>query len=112
MDTSAIIDGRIADIVASGFICGTLVVPRFVLGELQHIADDRQPPAQPRPARAGVLSVLQKDHRIASSLTDEDARGVKARSTPSSSRSLALGSGVILTTDYNLNRVAELQGVG
>ena len=46
VDTSAIIDGRIVDVVASGFISGTLVVPRFVLGELQHIADDSQPVAQ------------------------------------------------------------------
>ena len=71
LDTSAIIDGRLVDVVASGFLWGTLVVPRFVLGELQHIADDAKPDRRGRGRRGlEVLSVLQKDHRIDLELTD------------------------------------------
>ncbi len=62
LDTSAIIDGRIVDVVASGFLSGLLVVPRFVLGELQHIADDSHPGRRNRGRRGmDVLAVLQKD---------------------------------------------------
>ena len=76
VDTSAIIDGRIVDIVASGFVSGTLIVPRFVLGELQHIADDSQPNRRSRGRRGlDVLSVLQKDHRVDLELSDEDEPG-------------------------------------
>ena len=76
VDTSAIIDGRIVDVVASGFLSGTLVVPRFVLGELQHIADDSQPRRRSRGRRGlDVLSVLQKDHRVDLELSDEDEPG-------------------------------------
>ena len=79
LDTSAIIDGRLVDVVASGFLAGTLVVPRFVLGELQHIADDADPARRSRGRRGlEVLSVLQKDHRIDLDLSDEDVPGVKA----------------------------------
>ena len=79
LDTSAIIDGRLVDVVASGFLYGTLVVPRFVLGELQHIADDEQAGRRTRGRRGlEVLSVLQKDHRVDLELTDEDAHEIKA----------------------------------
>ena len=56
LDTSAIIDGRLVDVVASGFLSGTLVVPRFVLGELQHIADDAQPGRRNRGRAAWMCS--------------------------------------------------------
>jgi uncharacterized protein YacL len=111
LDTSAIIDGRLVDVVASGFLAGTLVVPRFVLGELQHIADDSDPARRSRGRRGlDVLSVLQKDHRIDMDLSDEDVPGVKAVDAKLVALALAHG-GVVLTTDYNLNRVAQLQGV-
>lgn len=111
VDTSAIIDGRVVDVVASGFLGGLLVVPRFVLGELQHIADDSHPGRRNRGRRGmDVLSVLQKDHRIDVEMSAED--------DPSSSTVDAKLVGLaqkrkaaILTTDYNLNRVAQLQGV-
>jgi uncharacterized protein YacL len=111
VDTSAIIDGRIVDIVASGFISGTLVVPRFVLGELQHIADDSQPSRRSRGRRGlDVLSVLQKDHRVDLELSDEDEPGTSTVDAKLVGLALRRGAG-ILTTDYNLNRVAQLQGV-
>ena len=111
VDTSAIIDGRVVDVVASGFLYGTLVVPRFVLGELQHIADDSEPGRRARGRRGlEILSVLQKDHRVALELTNEDARDVSAVDA----KLVALAGArraAVLTTDYNLNRVAQLQGV-
>jgi uncharacterized protein YacL len=111
LDTSAIIDGRLVDVVASGFLWGTLVVPRFVLGELQHIADDSKPDRRGRGRRGlEVLSVLQKDHRIDLELTDEDAPEIKAVDAKLVALARARGAAV-LTTDYNLNRVAQLQGV-
>ena len=111
VDTSAIIDGRIVDIVASGFLSGTLVVPRFVLGELQHISDDSQPSRRSRGRRGlDVLSVLQKDHRVSLELSDEDEAGTSTVDAKLVGLALRRGAG-ILTTDYNLNRVAQLQGV-
>lgn len=111
VDTSAIIDGRVVDVVASGFLGGLLVVPRFVLGELQHIADDSHPGRRNRGRRGmDVLSVLQKDHRIDVEMSGEDDPGsstVDAKLVALAQRRKA----AILTTDYNLNRVAQLQGV-
>jgi uncharacterized protein YacL len=111
MDTSAIIDGRVADVVASGFLSGKLIVPRFVLGELQHIADDADPGRRSRGRRGlEILSILQKDHRVALELTDEDA--AEASAVDAKLVALARSRGAaVLTTDYNLNRVAQLQGV-
>jgi uncharacterized protein YacL len=111
MDTSAIIDGRVVDVVASGFLSGLLVVPRFVLGELQHIADDSHPGRRNRGRRGmDVLSVLQKDHRIEVEMSTEDDPGVST--VDAKLISLAQQhDAAILTTDYNLNRVAQLQGV-
>ena len=111
VDTSAIIDGRVVDVVASGFLGGLLVVPRFVLGELQHIADDSHPGRRNRGRRGmDVLSVLQKDHRIEVEMSAEDDPGASTVDT----KLVALAQkrkAAILTTDYNLNRVAQLQGV-
>lgn len=111
VDTSAIIDGRLVDVVASGFLAGTLIVPRFVLGELQHIADDAQAGRRSRGRRGlEVLSVLQKDHRVVLEFTDEDAPEVRAVDAKLVALARAR-TAAVLTTDYNLNRVAQLQGV-
>jgi uncharacterized protein YacL len=111
LDTSAIIDGRIVDVVASGFLTGLLVVPRFVLGELQHIADDSHPGRRSRGRRGlDVLAVLQKDHRIGIDVSSDDEPSVSTVD----GKLVALAQkrkAAILTTDYNLNRVAQLQGV-
>jgi uncharacterized protein YacL len=111
LDTSAIIDGRIVDVVAAGFLTGVLIVPRFVLGELQHIADDTHPGRRNRGRRGlDVLAVLQKDHRIGVEISMDDEPGVST--VDGKLVALALRrKAAILTTDYNLNRVAQLQGV-
>ncbi|MEX1171758.1 MAG: PIN domain-containing protein [Chloroflexota bacterium] len=111
VDTSAIIDGRIAEIVESGFIYGTLVVPRFVLDELQHIADSSDTLRRNRGRRGlEILSRMQKEPGTPVEIVEDaipDVAEVDAKLV-----ALALlRSRVILTNDFNLNRVADLQGV-
>ena len=110
VDTSAIIDGRIADISQTGFITNTLVVPRFVLEELQHIADSADGLKRNRGRRG--LEILQrlKDSRVPIEISDIDAEN-----TPEVDAKLVKIARQwhcsIITNDFNLNRVAELQGV-
>jgi uncharacterized protein YacL len=111
VDTSAIIDGRIAEIVESGFIYGTLVVPRFVLEELQHIADSSDTLRRNRGRRGlEILARMQKEPGTPVEIVEDDVPDV----TEVDAKLVALArtrSRVILTNDFNLNRVAELQGV-
>jgi uncharacterized protein YacL len=111
VDTSVLIDGRIAEIVESGFIYGTLVVPRFVLEELQHIADSSDTLRRNRGRRGlEILNRMQRDQRTPVEIVDDDAPGVAevdAKLVELAKRR----SRVVLTNDFNLNRVAELQGV-
>jgi uncharacterized protein YacL len=111
VDTSALIDGRINDVVASGFLYGTMIVPRFVVDELQSIADNRDQARRVRGRRGlEVLAVLQKDPRVAVELSDEDPQNVDkvdAKLIELASRR----SAGILTNDFNLNRVAQLHDV-
>jgi uncharacterized protein YacL len=111
VDTSAIIDGRIADLAATGFLEGILVVPRFVLDELRHIADSSDPLRRNRGRRGlEVLGRLRRDENVALEVLDV---GV-SNGNEVDSQLVQLGRSMksaILTTDYNLNRVAELQGV-
>ena len=111
VDTSAIIDGRIAEIVESGFIYGTLVVPKFVLEELQHIADSSDTLRRNRGRRGlEILNRMQKDSTTPIEILDEDVPEV----AEVDAKLVALArvrSKAILTNDFNLNRVAELQGV-
>ena len=111
VDTSAIIDGRIAEIVESGFIYGTLVVPRFVLEELQHIADSSDTLRRNRGRRGlEILNRMQKDAATPVEIVEDDFPAV----VEVDAKLVALAmerSRVILTNDFNLNRVAELQGV-
>lgn len=111
VDTSVIIDGRIADICATGFISGTLLVPRFVLNELQHIADSPDVLRRNRGRRGlEILSRLQKDSETHIDISEADAEGV--REVDSKLVRLAREMGcAIMTNDYNLNSVAKLQGV-
>jgi uncharacterized protein YacL len=110
LDTSVIIDGRIADVVRSGFIRGTLIVPRFVLGELQYFADSSDSSRRERGRRGlEMLSKMQKEENVKVELSDEDPPGSGADSKlVTLARSLAVP---IMTNDYGLNRVAELQGI-
>ena len=111
VDTSAIIDGRIAEIVESGFIYGTLVVPRFVLDELQHIADSSDTLRRNRGRRGlEILSRMQKDARTPVEIAEDRFPEI----TEVDAKLVALArqrSRAILTNDFNLNRVAELQGI-
>jgi uncharacterized protein YacL len=111
VDTSAIIDGRISDIVATGFLGGTLVVPRFVLQELQHIADSPDPLRRNRGRRGlDVLNRLQKEALVPLEIGEGDpdpTLEVDAKLV----RMARVAGCAIITNDYNLNRVAGIQGV-
>jgi uncharacterized protein YacL len=109
VDTSAIIDGRLPDLLATGFVEGELVVPLFVLEELQHVADSPDPQRRARGRRGlDVVEQLRASHAVSTpevvyrDLTEVDAKLLR----------LAVDRGAaILTTDYNLNKVARIQGV-
>ena len=111
VDTSAVIDGRIVDIAHTGFVLGTLVVPRFVLDELQRIADSPDAMRRNRGRRGlEMLSALQKDPIAAveiSEATYPEVAEVDAKLMAYARDHRA----AILTNDYNLNRVADLQGI-
>jgi len=111
LDTSAIIDGRIADISQTGFIFGTLVVPRFVLNELQRIADSADTMRRNRGRRGlEMLNRLQKDATVPIEITDADVEGIAEVDSKLVKMARTLHCPII-TNDFNLNRVAELQGV-
>jgi uncharacterized protein YacL len=111
LDTSVIIDGRISDICKTGFIRASLMVPNFVLLELQHIADSSDPLRRNRGRRGmDVLKYLQEECPVPINFTDMDVSNVREVD----SKLVALArelSCPIMTNDYNLNRVADLQGV-
>ena len=111
VDTSALIDGRITDVVASGFLYGTLVVPRFVVDELQGIADHRDQGRRARGRRGlEMLALLQKDPRVAIELSDEDPQNVDKVDAKLIELASRRHAGII-TDDFNLNRVAHLHDV-
>jgi len=111
LDTSVIIDGRIADICRTGFVQGELVVPLFVLNELQHVADSADTLRRNRGRRGlEILRQLQEESPVPVRLVDEDLPTVREVDD----KLIALAKemdAAILTNDYNLNRVAELQSV-
>ncbi len=111
LDTSAIIDGRIKDISQTGFIYGKLVVPRFVLEELQHIADSADTMRRNRGRRGlEILNTLQKEATVPVEITDENIEGIAEVDGKLVKMARNLHCAII-TNDFNLNRVAELQGV-
>ena len=111
VDTSAIIDGRIADVSQTGFINGTLVIPRFVLDELRHIADSPDSLRRNRGSRGlEILTKLRKEAIVPVQVLDVD--GWDGMEVDGKLVKLAKSLKVpIVTTDYNLNRVAGIQGV-
>jgi uncharacterized protein YacL len=111
VDTSVIIDGRIADIAAAGFVPGRLVVPRFVLAELQNIADSEDAMRRGRGRRGlEVLNQLREAKDVEVEIIGDDVTGI--REVDAKLVALAQKFGCrVLTTDYNLNRVAQIQGV-
>ncbi|MBO8129341.1 MAG: PIN/TRAM domain-containing protein [Peptococcaceae bacterium] len=113
LDTSAIIDGRIADLCSSGFLEGVLVVPSFVLEELQHIADSSDVLKRNRGRRGlDVLNYIRSQSETKVQICEnvkglEDTSEVDAKLVKLAKR---MGAKII-TNDFNLNKVAELQGV-
>ncbi|MDX1378943.1 MAG: PIN domain-containing protein [Anaerolineales bacterium] len=111
LDTSVIIDGRVADIAKTGFLPGTLLIPRFVLNELQYIADSPDGLRRQRGRRGmEVLAELQRIPSILVRISDIDAEGVREVDD----KLVVLARQLkcpILTNDFNLNKIAELQGV-
>ncbi|MFW6113309.1 MAG: PIN/TRAM domain-containing protein [Actinomycetota bacterium] len=111
LDTSVIIDGRITDICHSGFLEGELVVPRFVLNELQGIADSDDPLKRNRGRRGlDALNSLQRQDRVEVRIEEQDFPELGAVDSKLIALAKALNSPVV-TNDFNLNKIAELQGV-
>jgi uncharacterized protein YacL len=111
VDTSAIIDGRIADIADSGFLFGILEIPRFVLDEVQRLADSSDAMRRTRGRRGlEILARMRKTGSTPVQVIDEDVPGTPE--VDSKLVALAKRSGrAVLTNDLNLNRIADLQGV-
>lgn len=111
LDTSVIIDGRIADICKTGFIEGPLVIPEFVLEELQHIADSSDGLKRNRGRRGlDILHRIQKELDI--EIIIHDKKFEETFEVDSKLLKLTqLLNGRIITNDYNLNKVAEVQGI-
>lgn len=111
LDTSVIIDGRIADICKTGFIEGKLVIPRFVLNELQHIADSSDDLKRVRGRRGlDILNSIQKEMDMEVEISDVDFEDIPEVD----SKLLKLAetiNGKVVTNDFNLNKVAQFQGV-
>lgn len=111
VDTSAIIDGRIADLAATGFLEGSLVVPRFVLRELQRLADGGDAQKRNRGKRGfDVLQRLQGLGSVTVEIVDDDveeSREVDLKLLELARRRHA----ALLTTDYNLNRFGDISGI-
>lgn len=111
LDTSVIIDGRIADICKTGFIEGTLVIPEFVLEELQHIADSSDLLKRNRGRRGlDILNKIQKELDVKVLIYEGDFEEI----TEVDSKLVRLAKvlrGKVVTNDFNLNKVCELQGV-
>jgi uncharacterized protein YacL len=111
LDTSVIIDGRISDITETGFLEGPLLIPQFVLNELQHIADSSDPVKRTRGKRGlEVLQHIQKQANVDVRIVDKDYPSV--REVDAKLIELAKeDQGKIITNDSNLNKVAQLQGI-
>ena len=111
LDTSVIIDGRIADISQTGFIPGTMLVPRFVLNELQHIADSPDALRRNRGRRGlDMLNRLKEESVVPVRITDMDAPDAHQVDDKLIQLAKSLRCPIV-TNDYNMNRVAQLQGV-
>lgn len=112
VDTSVIIDGRIADICASGFVEGTLMVPRFVLQELQHIADSSEVLRRAKGRRGlDILKQLQEpDSKVRLQIIEDNPQDVK-EVDGKLVRLAVQYKAKVLTNDFNLNKVAQIEGV-
>jgi uncharacterized protein YacL len=111
IDTSVIIDGRIVDVCETGFLEGSFIIPQFILQELQHIADSSDSLRRARGRRGlDILHKIQKMNNIDVKIVDEDFPKIKEVDAKLVALAKVLGAKII-TNDFNLNKVAELQGV-
>ncbi len=112
IDTSAIIDGRIADICETGFLDGAFIIPQFILHELQHIADSSDSLRRTRGRRGlNMLQRIQKSPDVKVRIVDEDFPRIKEVDAKLVALARAM-NGKVITTDFNLNKVCEVQGIG
>ncbi len=113
LDTSVIIDGRILDIAKTGFLEGTIILPRFILTELQSVADSKDPNKRSRGRRGlDVVKALQKVSFLEIVITEVGLKDLDADSVDSGLIVFAQKiGGKILTTDYNLNKVAQIRDI-
>lgn len=111
LDTSTIIDGRIVDICNAGFLEGKIVVPSFVLEELHHISDSADPTKRSRGRRGlDVIDILQKGQKMNVGVENIEDLGV-TEVDDKLVRAAKKFDGIIITNDFNLNKVASIQGV-
>jgi uncharacterized protein YacL len=111
LDTSVIIDGRVADIVETGFLGGILVIPEFVLQELQHIADSSDPTRRVRGRRGlDVIKRLQQEKMVEVRIDRQDFDNLNDVDAKLVALALRLNAKIV-TNDYNLSKVAEVQGI-
>ncbi|RHW33874.1 PIN/TRAM domain-containing protein [Neobacillus notoginsengisoli] len=111
LDTSVIIDGRIADICQAGFLEGTIVIPRFVLEELQHIADSSDVLKRNRGRRGlDILNRIQKEIAVNVEISETDFEDIQEVDSKLVKLAKKTG-GILVTNDFNLNKVSEFQNV-
>ena len=111
VDTSAIIDGRIADLCKTGFLEGVLIIPTFVIAELQKIADSADSLRRNRGRRGlDLLNRIQKENLITTRIFDRNYEELNEVDTKLLRLAREIGAKVV-TNDYNLNKVAEIYGV-
>jgi uncharacterized protein YacL len=111
IDTSVLIDGRIVDVAAAGFVPGRLLIPGFVLEELQRVADSADPFRRQKGRRGlGVVDALQKGDDVVCELVDLDFPGTPEVDARLVKLARARGA-ALMTQDYNLNRLAQIEGV-
>src|ERR687890_256857 len=111
LDTSVIIDGRIADVAETGFLSGTIVVPQFILRELQQVADSPDSSKRQRGRRGlDMLNRLQSNGKLDIQVVDTDFPAVKEVDLKLLELSKSLDA-VVVTNDFNLNKVAQLHGI-
>lgn len=112
LDTSVIIDGRIADICETGFLEGKLIIPRYVLEELQHIADSSDVLKRNRGRRGlDILNRIQKELAVNVEIHEGDFKDIAEVDSKLVELAKVI-DGVVVTNDFNLNKVCELQNVG
>jgi uncharacterized protein YacL len=111
LDTSVIIDGRIADVAETGFLSGTIVIPQFILRELQQVADSPDSSKRQRGRRGlDMLNRLQSNPSLDIQVVDTDFPAVKEVDLKLLELSKSC-DGVVVTNDFNLNKVAQLHGI-